>query len=195
MKGYYKLRKKIIEILDKNLSEKLYYHGIHHTLNALKTSEKYLKNENIKGEQAKLLRLGILLHDIGYIVSIKNHEDYSLKIAEELMRNYEFSKENIKIIKRLITVTKKKEFPKNILEKIISDVDLDYLGGPKFYEISMQLYHELKIFNKVNSINQWNKIQLNFLENHKYYTDYAIKYKQPEKLKRIIEIKSKITNS
>jgi predicted metal-dependent HD superfamily phosphohydrolase len=195
MKGYNKLRQKALDILNTELPKKLYYHGTHHSLNALKACEKYLKSENIRGEKAKLLRIGILLHDIGYTVSKANHEDYSLSISEKLMTNFGFSKENINIVKGLITATKKTETPKNILENIISDVDLDYLGGPDYYKISHQLFKELKAVSNIKTKNEWNKIQIKFLENHKYYTNFALKFRQPEKEKRLQELKSKLTKS
>ncbi len=52
MKGYYNLRKEALDILNRGLSKKLYYHGIHHTLDALHISTRYLKNENIVGDEA-----------------------------------------------------------------------------------------------------------------------------------------------
>ena len=80
MKGYIKLRKEIIEILNSKLSSNLYYHGAHHSLNALRVCERYLKHEKIQGHQAKLLRIGILFHDIGFTVSYENHEIESVKM-------------------------------------------------------------------------------------------------------------------
>ena len=64
MKNYNKIRKSILRILNSQLPHKLYYHGIHHTLNALKISKLYIKHENVSKEDAKLLRLAILFHFI-----------------------------------------------------------------------------------------------------------------------------------
>jgi len=104
MKGYNKLRKKALTLLQTKLSNKLYYHSIHHTLKALKTAEIYLKSLNIKGEEAKLLRIGILLHDIGFTVSTEDHEAHSVVIAKELMTAYGFLDVHINIVKGLILV-------------------------------------------------------------------------------------------
>ncbi len=190
MKGYYKLRSKVLDILNTKLSSKLHYHGVHHTLNALKISSFYLKNENIAREEAKLIRLGILFHDIGFTISNIDHESKSVVIAKELMTVFNFSKEHIKIIKGLILATKIPQRPKNLLEKIICDVDLDYLGRLDYYKISDQLFRELKEFSIVTTIKEWNQIQIKFLEAHRYHTDYGINILQPEKENRIIELKS-----
>ncbi|MGK0255370.1 MAG: hypothetical protein ACI9OE_002902, partial [Mariniflexile sp.] len=75
------------------------------------------------------------------------------------------------------------------LEQIICDSDLDYLGRNDFYEISNKLYRELKEASFVSNEDQWNKLQIKFLESHKYHTDFAKKNRQPKKEKRIFEIK------
>ena len=189
MKGYIKIRKKALAILNTKLPNNLYYHGAHHSINALQVCEGYLKHEKINGDRAKLLRIGILLHDIGFTVSYVNHENESVKIALKLMNDIGSSKEDIRIVKKLILATKLPQNPKSQLEKIICDVDLDYLGGDKYYEISNQLFKELKIFSRVDKIEKWNKIQLKFLESHKYHTNFAIHNRQPKKEKRIEELK------
>ena len=190
MKGYYKLRKEALAILNKDLSKKLYYHGVHHTLQALHISKNYLKSDNIVGEEAKLVRIGILLHDIGFTVSNESHEEKSVIIAKKLMYKYGFTQKHFSIVKGLILATKIPQFPNTPLERIISDVDLDYLGKKNFYEISDQLFNELKAFSLVTDKNEWNKIQINFLESHQYHTAYGINNRQPEKEKRIRELKS-----
>ena len=42
-------------------------------------------------------------------------------------------------------------------------------------------------------MNDWNKIQISFLEKHEYHTDFAIDKRQPEKDKRIAELKTMLS--
>jgi len=193
LKGYNKLRKVILDILQNNLSSELYYHGIHHTLDALRTSKVYLRHVDIGPHESKLLRLGILLHDIGFIESTIDHELRGARIAEKLLREYDFPSEDIQIIKGLIMATRIPQEPKTFLEKIICDVDLDYLGRPDFYEISETLFQELKVYTSIRDRNEWNKLQVGFLEAHRYHTEFAIKNRQPKKEQRIKELKEMIT--
>ena len=55
----------------------------------------------------------------------------------------------------------------------------------KRLSVLLPLKSELKIFSRVDKIEKWNKIQLKFLEAHKYHTDFAIHNRQPKKEKRI----------
>lgn len=194
MKGYNLIRKRILDILNNNLSKDLHYHGVHHTLDALKTCDIYLQHIKVDKKQAQLLRLGILLHDIGFTQTIAEHEKKSAEIARDLLEEYETPKEDIETIIGLILATKIPQQPKTLLEKIICDIDLDYLGRSDFYRISDQLYRELRELSDLKNKHEWNKIQIKFLESHQYHTDFAKKNRQPEKEKRIQELKEAVGN-
>lgn len=189
MKGYIKLRNNALEILNSKLSKDLYYHCIHHTLDVLKVINQYMKREKIRGQKAKLLRIGVLLHDIGYTVSIHDHELRGIEIAEKLMSQFGFSNNHIAIVKGLILSTRIPQKPKNKFEKMICDADLDYLGRPDFYKIGDLLYKEMKAYSNIENKKDWNKVQIKFLEAHQYHTDFARKNRQPQKEERIKELK------
>ena len=189
MKGYIKLRNNALEILNSKLSKDLYYHCIHHTLDVLKVINQYMKREKINGDEAKLLRIGVLLHDIGYTVSIHDHELRGIEIAEKMMFQFGFSNKHIEIVKGLILSTRVPQRPKNKFEKMICDADLDYLGRPDFYKIGDLLYKEMKAYSNIENKKNWNKVQIKFLEAHQYHTDFARKNRQPNKEERIKELK------
>ncbi len=189
MKGYIKIRKKAFEILNSKLPQKLYYHGAHHTYDVLKVINKSITREKIDIYTAKLLRIGALYHDIGFAISNIEHEKLGCEIVEKYMIEYGFTKKEITIVKGLIMATHIPQTPENYLEKMICDADLDYLGRDDFYAISNQLFNELRAFSVINDINEWNKIQVKFLEAHQYHTPFAKTNRQPKKEKRINEIK------
>lgn len=108
------------------------------------------------------MRLGALLHDIGFTVSNINHEEHSVKISRELMRECNFNSLDTETVVNLIYATRIPQHPKNELEKILCDADLDYLGRSDFYSISDQLFQELKYFSVLKDKKEWNKARLNF---------------------------------
>ncbi len=189
MRGYNKLRKTSWDLLKTELPANLHYHSIRHTISALKNCEEYIRYFDLDSYQAKLLRIGILLHDIGFTVSLDDHELEGAKIANELMTKFEFTKSEIKVVTRLILATKLPQKPKNLLERIICDVDLDYLGRKDFYKISGLLYQELLERGDFFDKTHWNRIQIDFLENHMYHTEFAKERRQRLKEQRIEELK------
>lgn len=193
MKGYNRLRSQILTILNSELSANLYYHGFHHVKDVFKVCNDYIKREKIKPYQAKLLRLGALLHDIGFIESNIDHEARGVLISKKLLHEHGLSQADFNIIKGLILATKIPQSPQNQLEKIICDADLDYLGRSDFYEISNHLFKELNTYSSM-TLDQWNRAQIKFLESHKYHTAFAIRNRQPNKEKRLAELKKLVKN-
>jgi adenylate cyclase len=83
--------------------------------------------------------------------------------------------------------------PKNQLESILCDADLDYLGRIDFIPVSNTLFEELKIRNKVGTLNDWNKLQISFISKHQYFTNTARKLREVNKQNQIDRIKKLIT--
>ncbi len=192
MKGYLKLRRKALYILRSELSDQLTYHGISHTLDVLHVCNLYIRREKLKREKAKLLRIGALCHDIGFIVSNEQHEKKSAKLAAKLMSKYGFSKKQISTVRALILATRIPQSPKTYLEKILCDADLDYLGRNDYYEISNKLYQELRAFELISDKEEWKKHQIQFLEAHSYHTPFAKKNREPLKQQRILELSGQL---
>lgn len=96
-----------------------------------------------------------------------------------MLPDYEFDSAEIELIYDLIIATKMHNVnsrliqkPKNHLERIICDADLDVLGRKDYGEKSDLLYFE---FNSVGGYNityiDWIERQINFLQNHTYFTE------------------------
>jgi uncharacterized protein len=60
-----------------------------------------------------------------------------------------YSNKKIEIIEKIILATSPNNTPKNILEKIIKDADLDNLGREDFFEKSHSLKKEIEIVKKI----------------------------------------------
>ena len=188
---YEKLKERILDLLDEQLPGDLTYHGTHHTLDVLDVCNAYIERGSIEERDALLLRTGVLFHDFGFTRSFEDHERNGVILAGRVLPDFGFSPEEIKIVEGLIMSTKIPQKPETELEKIICDADLDYLGRDDYYPISNTLFQELKSLGKIKTQAEWNALQVGFLEAHKYHTSYAIENRQPEKEKRIAELKAK----
>jgi hypothetical protein len=71
--------------------------------------------------------------------------------------------------------------PSNLLEQIICDADLDYLGRPDFPEIAGLLKKELLEYGLVKNDHEWKSLQQTFLTKHHYHTQSSILLRQPVK--------------
>jgi len=183
----------LLDRLEKELPDFLFYHNVKHTVDVVTEVELIGWGEGCSDEEILLLKTAGLFHDAGHTIAYDNHEFYSTEIAREMLPKYNYSDEQIEKICAIIMATKLPPRPTNLLENIICDSDLDYLGRSDFIPVSNTLYEELKAQNKMGSLNDWNKIQVKFISGHQYFTETARSLREVNKQLQIERIQSLIT--
>ncbi|GDX50102.1 hypothetical protein LBMAG26_09610 [Bacteroidota bacterium] len=190
-----KAKETIVRHLEQNLPVDLFYHGIHHTLDVFDAVLIVAKNEKIDSdEDLALLKTAALFHDSGFTIDASNHEECGCDLARGILLACDYSGSQIDQICGMIMATKIPQQPLNLLECIICDADLDYLGRDDFFKIGDTLYQELKAYNKIQDVLQWNQLQISFLSNHQYHTEFSRgnrEIKKQENLKQVMNIVSK----
>jgi uncharacterized protein len=181
MKGYLSLRKYVLNKLKADLPEHLTYHGIEHTMDVLDVCEQYIRRLNLGEEERFLLRIGAIVHDMGFLKGSANHEEVGARMASELMLKLGMKAAQIEEVTGLVLSTKIPQTPKNELQKIICDADLDYLGRDDYPEISQRLYKEFKFMKVIQTDEDWKNLQINFLKAHFFHTPFAIANRAPKK--------------
>ena len=181
-----------MHILSTELPSHLKYHSLDHTIYVLDAAEIIAVKERISESDKFLLRVAVLYHDIGFIHTYKDHEAEGCKIASVHLPAFGFSKEEIAKICGMIMATKIPQTPHNLLEEIIADADLEYLGTEKFASIAHKLFEEIRLVNNGITIEEWNRIQVQFLTNHHYFTSYCKQYKAPQKALNLEELKNSL---
>lgn len=180
----------VFDKLEESLSNTLFYHGLHHTIDVSNAVLQIAIAEGIHDKETlQILQTAAFYHDLGFISTYQGHEEESCRLARVSLPNFGYTDEQIEKICGLIMATKIPQNPTNYLERIMADADLDYLGREDFWNISRSLYEELHEREMVTDIDSWNKIQVLFLENHQYWTETARQWRNPEKLKRIEELR------
>ena len=183
----------ILDKLEMDLPGHLFYHNVKHTVDVVTEVELIGWAEGCSDEEILLLKTAALFHDAGHIVAYDNHEYFGTQIAREMLPEYNYSSEQIDRICSIIMSTKLPPKPTNLLENIICDSDLDYLGRSDFVPVSNTLYEELKAQNKMGSLNDWNKMQVKFISGHQYFTKTARSLREVNKQQQIERIQSLIT--
>ncbi|WP_456440786.1 HD domain-containing protein [Psychroserpens sp.] len=182
--------KDVTSLLNKELSKYLTYHNINHTLSVIDKAEHIAIKENVSQKNVVLVKIAALYHDVGFIKIRDGHEEESCIIAKEQLKGYNYPKEDIDIVCETIMATKIPQNPTNHLGQILADADLEYLATNRFKPVSELLYQELKYFNKDLSRNQWDQMQIDFIEKHEYFTNYCKRYKSFRKENNLQKLKS-----
>ena len=169
------LKEKINDDFLKLLDSKYLYHNLHHTERVIKSAIKIGSDYDLKDSEWKVLLTACLLHDYGFIKSHVNHEEIGAELSESILNDYGYSKEEISSVQSLILITKAIAIPNNDLEAIIRDSDLEYLGSNDFEYISEKLKEEWLLCGVVSSESEFYQLQLDFLINHQFHTEFMRK--------------------
>jgi class 3 adenylate cyclase len=185
----------ILDKLEKELPDYLFYHNVKHTVDVVTEVELIGWAEGCTDEEILMLKTAALFHDAGHTVTYDDHEFQGTILARSMLPAYGYSEEQIERICKIIMSTKLPPRPTDILEQIICDSDLDYLGRSDFIPVSNTLFEELKAQDKITSLNDWNKLQVKFISGHQYFTATARRLREVNKKLQIERIQSLITEN
>jgi len=168
---FIKARDYILARLENELSPHLIYHSPFHTLYEVVPAVERLATLEKVGEDDRLLLLtAAYYHDSGFIYQRQKHESISIQLAGQSLPGFGYSDAQIIVIQNIIQATCIPQSPANLLEQIMADSDLDYLGGEDFWERSNDLRGELENYGQQFSDNDWYVYQIQFMRSHQYFT-------------------------
>ncbi|HEU0137750.1 MAG TPA: HD domain-containing protein [Flavobacterium sp.] len=183
----------LLDKLQNSLPPYIYYHTVEHTLDVYHTAILIAAHEQIQGAELKLLGISAVFHDCGYLEKSIGHEEISCHIVKEILPTFNYQSADVDVICGIIRATKVPQKPTTILQKIICDADMDYLGRDDFFNLGDQLFKEFHEQKMVTNKLQWDRLQIDFLKEHQYFTQFAIDRRQQTKDKNLAMLKSKLS--
>lgn len=181
--------------LETELSPNLTYHCSKHTTEeVVPAADRLAHEENIGGDERLLLLIGAYYHDLGFIHQRQDHESISIQLAERKLPMFGFNNSQIAIIRGIIQSTHMPQSPTNILEKIMADADLVYLGAENYWKRSNDLRQELENYGANFTDEDWYHYQLNFIREHQYFTKTQQLLGEASKHQHLVEIQTRLRN-
>ena len=179
--------------LERELSPHLHYHRVEHTRDeVVPAAERLASMEGLKREARYLLLTAAWFHDLGYVEKLIYHELISMRIAAQVLPGFGYTAKEVEVVRWAILATILPQAPTTLLERVLTDADLDTLGRESFMVRNNDLRREFAYFGKKYSDIEWYRNQIKFLEDHKYFTPSARKLRGGGKLANIAEIKRKV---
>jgi class 3 adenylate cyclase len=183
------LEEDLVEKMEEDKSEHLYFHNIKHTINVYTQVELLGRAHGLEDEDMLVLRTAGLMHDAGISADYENHEIAGCDMAKNILPTYNFTDSQIEKICSLIMATALPPKPGNLLEEIICDADLDYLGRIDFVPLTLEFYRELKERNLVSSFDQWRDEQIEFIKSHDFFSDIARKLRDVKRDEQVEKLR------
>lgn len=175
------------------ISPAFLFHNIDHTKDVVKAATLLADYYQLQPDDRLVLLLAAWFHDTGYSSGTARwHEKVSKEIANDFLQQHQVDPVTIEKVGNCIMATQWPQCPTNLTEQILCDADLFHLGTDQFEEKNKQLRKELNtLFEKKLSKKEWRERNVLFLQQHRYYTDYARKHLQPVKQQHLQELLDK----
>ncbi len=192
MQSSLQMKEFVLSYLKNKTPSFYYYHNPEHTLYVLDKAIEIGRYEKCTEGEIALISAAALWHETGYINTYADHEEASCALARKYLPGYGYSNPDIDKVCGMIMATKIPQSPKNKLEEILADADLEYLGTEHAAIIAYNLFRELQTINPSLTNAAWNKIQISFLQKHHYFTSFCKENREAGKLAYLSELVKEI---
>lgn len=150
------------------------YHNLEHTKEVVNAVIEIATGESITKEEMEIITIAAWFHDLGYTVKTKDHEEISAMFASNFLLNQGYDQSKIDKVIGCILATKVPQHPKNHIEKIMCDADLNHLGKKSFVDRNNLFRTEFEYyFKRKLTESEWLIKSIEFLSQHNFFTDYA----------------------
>ncbi|WEK36588.1 MAG: DUF5706 domain-containing protein [Candidatus Pseudobacter hemicellulosilyticus] len=159
------------------------FHNIDHTQEVVEAATLLADHYQLPEQELLILLLAAWFHDTGYSGGQpKRHEELSRDIAGEYLQRKGVDPVIMERVSNCIMATKWPQCPTNLTEQILCDADLFHLGSDNFNEKTKILRQELnRLLDTKLSKKEWRQKNIFFLQQHRYFTDYARTHMEPVK--------------
>lgn len=165
----------VTTLIKNELSIGFQFHDLQHTRDVVAAIGEIASYENLNLMEWEDLMIAGWFHDTGFTISSEAHEQKSIFLASSFLREQTlFDDHRIERIANIIAATQAEYCPNCLTERIIKDADTYHLSRPNYHYYLHKLRKEWFENQGENiSENDWLRLNLNFLNQHHYYTKYG----------------------
>lgn len=172
-----------------NFQEEYHFHNYQHILNVVDSCHEIADSYQLSDEDFLSLLLAAWFHDIGYSESPEDHENRSAEHAAEFLNKEGLDAELIEKVGQAILATKMPQRPHTLIEKILCDADLSHLGKKNYWNRCGKLRYEMaELQGRIMGDEEWLDFEIQFLNNHDYFTKIASALYSRRKRKNIARL-------
>lgn len=170
-----RVRKRVTDIFQHGVDAKFVFHSMEHTEDVAEACSIIAEHYGLEEDDRLVLLISAWFHDTGYSRGVAaGHEEESIRIATEFLRGEEVPEEVLQRVSSAIQATRMPQSPVSLVEKILCDADLYHLSTGDFKARNGLLKREQEaLLGRKIPKKEWKKNNIQFLEQHQYFTDYG----------------------
>src|SRR5688572_31907926 len=125
----------VSDLFINKVDKKIHFHTLQHTQEVVAGCETMAEYYHLEDEDRFALLLAAWFHDTGYSGGqAAGHENLSIELATKFLNEHKVDQQVINKLVGCITATRFPQTPHTLIEQIIYDADLFYLGTSDFKE-------------------------------------------------------------
>lgn len=169
------------------------FHNLGHTQQVVAAAKDLGAHYKLNDDDLFVLLISAWFHDTGFSTGrAEEHEKESINLATNFLEERNVDPQVIQRVSSCIQATRMPQSPLSQVEKIMCDADLYHLGSGDYKKINDLLKQEQEYyFKKEFSKKEWRQRNIEFLETHQYFTDYAQQLQEPRKQEWIRQLRKK----
>ncbi|TCJ18745.1 phosphohydrolase [Flaviaesturariibacter flavus] len=183
----------VTNLFRQKVDPKFVFHNLGHTQQVVAAAHELASHHTLSDEDEFVLFLSAWFHDTGFASGkAEEHEKESTAIATAFLTEKGVEEPIIQRVSSCIQATRMPQSPLSIVEKILCDADLYHLGGPDFKKMNAQLRAEQEAYlGRELPKKEWRQRNIEFLETHQYFTEWAQEHREPRKQVWLREMRKK----
>jgi predicted metal-dependent HD superfamily phosphohydrolase len=183
----------VTDIFHHKVKPEFVFHSLEHTEDVVEACSHLADHYKIPEDDRFVLQLAAWFHDVGYVNGqAEGHEEISAQMASQFLASHQVEESVVHRVTSCIRSTRMPQSPVSIIEKILCDADLFHLSTEDFKARNSLLKQEREnvLGHKIDK-KEWRKGNMQFLENHKYFTDYGQENLEPGKQQNLAMLQKK----
>jgi len=160
-----------------DLPESLCYHNLKHTQEVVEASRVLASSSKLSDVETEIVVISAWFHDAGHTTTYFGHEEAGVEIAKKFLNDINYPTPRIKEVLNCILATHYPPKPKNEIQKVLCDADMFHLTLDDYESRSMKLKEEIEsVTDKEIPLRYWCDQNIEFLNDHCYFTSYGRKF-------------------
>ena len=181
------------DILCNDKCKNLPFHNFAHTQEVVDNVLLISDAIGLSAKEAEFIVIAACFHDTGFSETYEEHEEVSKRLAAHYLAKANCAKSEIDSVRSCIDATKMPQNPKDIFSEVLCDADLFHLGTTNFLYRNLLLRKEWELFCNLKMCDEeWEMLNIKFLENHRFKTDYGKDILEKGKQENLTKLKQLI---
>ena len=169
------------------------FHNYRHTVKVVRAADMLSMESGLDKKERVIVHLAAWFSNIGYKDDPANHEEYGAKHAKLFLDTKGLDKDDIELIQQCILATRDPQHPHTPTSRILCDAVLYHLSAPTYFEELGLLRKEWEATgSKMYTDDEWYQLNVDFLQNHFYFSPFARKNLEKEKRANLVKLKAQL---